>query len=68
MLSFFMAGPEMVQWELTVDVNGPFRLTVRHARGVIVEYFTKTAAALQRESEIEALLTGAAMAVQGSAS
>ena len=39
MLSFFMAGPEMVRWDLTVESNGPFRLTVRHAQGVIVEYF-----------------------------
>ena len=42
MLNFFMAGPEMVRWELTVESNGPFRLTVRHAQGVIVEYFNSS--------------------------
>ena len=58
-LSFFMAGPEMVQWELTVDTNGPYRLTVRHAQGVIVEYFQTSAAALLREQELEDLLIAA---------
>jgi hypothetical protein len=62
-LSFFMAGPEMVQWELTVDVNGPFRLTVRHAHGVIVEYFQTSAAALMRQQELEDLLIAARGAV-----
>ena len=59
MLSFFMAGPEMVQWELTVDADGPFRLTVHHANGVIVEYFGTPAAALLREQELEDLLMAA---------
>ena len=54
-----MAGPEMVQWELTVDTNGPYRLTVRHAQGVIVEYFQTSAAALLREQELEDLLIAA---------
>jgi hypothetical protein len=58
-LSFFMAGPEMVQWELTVDADGPFRLTVRHAHGVIVEYFQTSAAALLRQQELEDLLIAA---------
>jgi len=68
-LNFFMVGSDRVTWELvSVDKTGVCRLSIAHAGGVIVEYFTNTAAALQRESEIEALLTGAAMAVQGSAS
>ena len=43
MLSFFMAGPDMVRWDLTVESDGPFRLTVRHAQGVIIEYFNTSA-------------------------
>ena len=59
-INFFMAGPEMVRWELTaVESNGPFRLTVHHANGVIVEYFDTSAAALMREQELEDLLIAA---------
>jgi hypothetical protein len=50
----------MVRWELTaVDSNGPFRLTVHHAQGVIIEYFDTSAAALMREQELEDLLIAA---------
>ena len=60
MINFFMAGPEMVRWELTaVESNGPFRLTVHHSTGVIVEYFETPAAALMREQELENLLIAA---------
>jgi hypothetical protein len=56
----FMAGPEMVRWELTaVASKGPFRLAVHHAGGVIVEYFNEPAAALLREQELEDLLIAA---------
>jgi hypothetical protein len=59
-INFFMAGPEMVRWELTaVDSNGPYRLTVHHAQGVIIEYFETSAAALMREQELEDLLIAA---------
>ena len=59
-INFFMAGPEMVRWELTaVESNGPFRLTVHHAHGVIVEYFETSSAALMREQELEDLLIAA---------
>jgi hypothetical protein len=59
-LSFFMAGPEMVRWELTaVESDGPYRLTVRHAHGVIVEYFNTSASALLRQQELEDLLIAA---------
>ena len=59
-INFFMAGPEMVRWELTaVQSDGPFRLTVHHATGVIVEYFGTPAAALLREQELEDLLMAA---------
>lgn len=39
--------------------GGPFRLTVRHARGTIVEYFPDTATALKRQGDIEVLLAAA---------
>jgi hypothetical protein len=59
-INFFMAGPDMVRWELTaVESNGPFRLIVHHAHGVIVEYFETPAAALMREQELEDLLIAA---------
>jgi len=59
-INFFMAGPEMVRWELSaVESDGPFRLTVHHANGVIVEYFETPAAALMREQELEDLLIAA---------
>jgi len=59
-VNFFMAGPDLVRWELTaVECDGPFRLTVHHAAGVIVEYFKTAAAALMREQELEDLLTAA---------
>jgi hypothetical protein len=59
-INFFMAGPEMVRWELTaVESHGPFRLIVHHAQGVIVEYFDTSAAALMREQELEDLLVAA---------
>jgi hypothetical protein len=50
----------MVRWELTaVESHGPYRLTVHHAQGVIVEYFETSAAALMREQELEDLLIAA---------
>jgi len=56
MTSFFMAGSEMVRWEIvTLSATGPFKLSVLHPKGTIVEYFTTAAAALRREQEIEAL-------------
>ncbi len=52
-----MAGSDLVSWEIvTLSDGGPFRLSVVHPRGTIVEYFTTTAAAVKREQEIEALL------------
>jgi hypothetical protein len=67
-INFFMVGSERVTWELvSVDKTGVCRLSIAHAGGVIVEYFTNPAEALQRESEVEALLTGIPMTVRGSA-
>jgi len=62
MLNFFLAGPDLVRWDLTAlgaQGTGPFRLVIRHAGGSIVEYFDNVTHALLRESELEALLTAA---------
>jgi DICT domain-containing protein len=62
MHNFFLAGRELVQWNIEVlQANGarPLRLTVRHAQGSIVEYFESTHAALEREHELEQLLIAA---------
>ena len=62
-----MVGSDRVTWELVSDDKpGVCRLTISHSGGVIVEYFKSTAEALQREEEIEALLTGRVPSVQGS--
>ena len=54
-----MVGSERVTWELvSVDSTGMCRLSISHSGGTIVEYFSSTAAALKRESELEALLLG----------
>lgn len=55
-----MAGPDLVGWELTaVGPNGPYRLTIHHAQGSIVEYFDDVTAALLRQGELEELLVAA---------
>lgn len=55
-----MAGPEMVRWNLTaVETDGPYRLTLHHCHGVIVEYFKTPASALLRQHELEDLLIAA---------
>ena len=55
-----MAGPDFVHWQLTaVEQAGPFRLTIHHPQGVIVEYFNVSTAALLREQELEGLLVAA---------
>ena len=61
--NFFLAGNELVRWELALVKAGAggdrLRLTVNHSAGDIVEYFTSTQAALEREQEIEHLLIAA---------
>jgi hypothetical protein len=59
MLNFFMAGPDLVRWELTHVESGGCRLEVHHARGVIVEYLATAQMALLRVQELEALLVEA---------
>jgi hypothetical protein len=59
MVNVFSAGQELVRWEVTaISDEGPYRLSVTHAGGAIVEYFDSVAAALQRERELEHLFTG----------
>jgi hypothetical protein len=56
-MNMFVAGAELVRWELiAVTREGPYRLTMHHAHGSIVEYFRDIAAAMTREAELEALL------------
>lgn len=63
MLNFFRAGPEQVRWELTKsDVDGPCRLRIHHAKGVVVETYASTAMALRRVQELEDLLAAAVSA------
>lgn len=57
MTNFFLAGSDLVRWEIvTLGSSGPFKLSVQHGKGTIVEYFTSSDAAVRREQEIEALL------------
>jgi hypothetical protein len=56
-MNMFMAGSDLVRWEVTaVQPDGPYRLAMHHAQGSIVEYFRDVKAALSREAELEALL------------
>jgi CheY-like chemotaxis protein len=62
MLNFFLAGPDLVTWDLTAlgpQGDGPFRLTVHHSAGSITEHFDSVAGALIRQGELEALLVAA---------
>jgi len=60
MSNIFMAGRDLVRWELTsLGVDGPYRLTIHHPHGSIVEYFRGLPDALTREAELEHLMTTA---------
>jgi CheY-like chemotaxis protein len=62
MLNFFMAGPDLVSWDLTAlgpQGDGPFRLVVHHATGSITEHFDTVTGALIREGQLENLLVAA---------
>lgn len=53
-------GSDVVHAEVvSLGDEGPYRLTVFHARGAIVEYFSDTASALARQGELEDLLAAA---------
>ena len=69
MVNFFMVGSERVTWELvSVREAGMCRLAISHAGGTIVEYFPTTQAALERASEIEAMMTGSSISDKAHAS
>jgi hypothetical protein len=60
MANCFMAGEDLVRWELTaLGQRGPYRLSMHHGQGSIVEYFQNVADALAREGQLEALLIAA---------
>ena len=63
MLNCFMAGPDVVTWDLLAwGRAGPYQLVLHHAHGAIVEYFADVTAALLRQGELEALLIEAGSA------
>ena len=60
MSNVFLAGQELVRWEVTAcRADGPYRLAIRHGHGIIVEYFQTVTDALDREAELEELLIAA---------
>ena len=60
MSNVFMAGQELVRWDVTAcGDKGPYRLVIRHAHGTIVEYFHTATDALDREADLEELLIAA---------
>jgi L-asparaginase/Glu-tRNA(Gln) amidotransferase subunit D len=61
-----MVGSERFTWELvSVDKSERCRLSLTHTGGTITEYFTSATAALQRQSELESLLTGVPVSSRG---
>ena len=60
MLSGTCIAQNLSQSELkALGQNGPYQLVLRHAHGVIVEYFHATDDALRRQAELEDLLSAA---------
>jgi CheY-like chemotaxis protein len=62
MLNFFMAGPDLVSWDLMALGalgGGPFRLVVHHSAGSITEHFDSVTGALIRQGQLETLLIAA---------
>ena len=58
--NYFMAGSDLVRWELTaLGHDGPYRLSMLHGQGSIVEYFDNVTEALLREEQLEQLLIAA---------
>ena len=53
-------GTELIRTEIAaLGARGPYRLTITHSRGIIVEYFHTAKAALARAAELEELLMSA---------
>jgi hypothetical protein len=60
MLQFFSASPDRVRWELVqVTGDGPYRLAIYHAKGVVIESFNTLTMALKRVQDLEELLSAA---------
>ena len=60
MVSTTCAAQNFSQSELkALGEHGPYQLVLRHAHGVIVEYFHATEDALRRQVELEDLLRAA---------
>jgi hypothetical protein len=60
MRNLFNVGTDLVQSELVaLGERGPYRLTIDHGQGTIVEYFTTSREALTRQAELEDLLMSA---------
>jgi hypothetical protein len=60
MRTLFNAGTEVVRSELTpLGRRGPYRLTMTHAQGTIVEYFVNLMDAQRRQADLEKLLQSA---------
>ena len=62
MLNFFMAGPDLVSWDLTALGplgSEPFKLVVHHSAGTITEHFDSVTGALIRQGQLETLLIAA---------
>ena len=62
MVNFCQPGGDLVSPSeiVTLGQDGPFRLTIRHSRGVIVEYFPTISAALHRQGALEDMLSAVA--------
>jgi hypothetical protein len=56
MLSFFMLQPSHLPWQLTPTKRG-CQLSLHHATGVIVEYFSTVSAALRRAQQLNDLVS-----------
>lgn len=68
-INFFVAGTQVIRWELSTMPGGEvYRLAVFHAGGTIIEYFTSTTAALEREQELEALFVGTPLTIPAASS
>lgn len=60
METVFNVGPEVIRTEIAaLGARGPYRLTISHSLGIIVEYFHTSKAALARAAELEELLMSA---------
>jgi hypothetical protein len=60
METLFNAGPDLIRTEVAaLGAKGPYRLTISHGQGIIIEYFHTAKAALARAADLEELLMSA---------